>query len=193
VVGVAAVRLSGLSVVRAVWSYRVVLGVVSIAPLVAGVTLGPPWIRFDRVVQSALSVARVVPLLLVSAAYIYATPVRETRAAIQRTVPGRAGRLLGTGVALTIRYVPVLRADVAEVRDALAARGGERQPVHRRVGRTVTLSIRRAFDRSDRLALALEARCFAWNPTLPRLAFSWSDYLIVGVGAVLALSPLVTL
>jgi biotin transport system permease protein len=191
--GVVAVRTAGLPVVRALWSYRVVLAVLAIAPLIAGFAFGAPWFRIDRAAESTRSVARVVPILLVSAAYIHATPVRETRAAIQRTIPGRAGQLVGTGVALTIRYVPVLRADVREVRDALAARGGDRRPVHERAGRIVTLSLTRAFGRSDQLAVALEARCFAWNPTLPRLAFSRPDYLVVSAGAILALAPLAAL
>lgn len=193
VFGAVAVQIADLPVLRALWAYRVVLAVLAIAPLIAGLTLGSPWFRLDRAADSGLSVARVVPILLISAAYVHATPVRETRAAIQRTVPGRAGRLIGTGVALTIRYVPVLRADVREARDALAARGGDRQPVHKRAGRIVVLSLRRAFDRSDQLAVALEARCFAWNPTLPRLAFSRADYLIAGVGGLLAISPLLAL
>ncbi|WP_336328216.1 energy-coupling factor transporter transmembrane component T family protein [Halovenus sp. HT40] len=188
--GAVVVRIAGLPVSRALWSYRVVLVVLAIAPLIAGFTLGPPWFRVDRALDSVLSVARVVPILFVSAAYIRATPVRQTRAAIQQTIPSRAGQLVGTGVALTIRYVPVLRADVQEVRDALAARGGDRQPVHKRAGQIVALSIQRAFDRSDQLAVALEARCFAWNPTLPRLAFSRTDYLVVGIGGLLAISPL---
>lgn len=193
VIGATAVRIAGLPVLRAVWSYRVVLAVLTIAPLIAGASLGPPWIRVDRAVDSALSVTRVIPILLVSAAYVHATPVRETRAAIQRTIPGRAGQLVGIGVALTVRYVPVLRADVREVRDALAARGGDHRPVRKRAGKIVALSLRRAFDRSDQLAVALEARCFAWNPTLPRLVFSRMDYVVVGLGGVLAVSPLVPL
>jgi len=37
--------------------------------------------------------------------------------------------------------------------------------------------VRRASARSDRLAAALSARCLAWNPTLPRLAFGRLDSL----------------
>ncbi|MXR53169.1 energy-coupling factor transporter transmembrane protein EcfT [Halovenus sp. WSH3] len=192
VVAALAVSVTGLSPLRALWSYRVVLVVLAIAPLIAGFTPGPPWFRLDRAAESLRAVARVVPILLLSAAYIRATPVRETRAAIQRTIPGRAGQLLGTGVALTIRFVPVLREDVREVRDAIAARGGDRRPVHERAGRLVPLSIRRALARSDELAVALEARCFAWNPTLPRLQFSRPDYLVVGAAVVLTVSPLVS-
>jgi biotin transport system permease protein len=44
--------------------------------------------------------------------------------------------------------------------------------------------LRRVFFRSDRLALALRARCFSWNPTLPPLAFSRLDYPAL-VGSVL--------
>ncbi|MFT4947137.1 MAG: biotin transport system permease protein [Natronomonas sp.] len=191
VLGAVAVRTAGLPVLQALWSYRVVLAVLVIAPLIAGTTAGAPWFRVARAAESGLSVARVVPILLVSAAYIHATPVRETRSAIQRTIPGRAGQLIGTGVALTVRYVPVLRGDVREVRDALAVRGGDQRPFYKRAGRTVALSLRRAFDRSDRLAVALEARCFAWNPTLPQLQFSRADYLVAAGGCVLAISPVV--
>lgn len=190
--GALTVRLAGLGVLRALWSYRIVLAVLAIAPLIAGATVGPPWIRPDPAVESGLSVARVVPILLISAAYVSATPVRETRAALQRTIPGRPGQLIGTGVALTIRYVPVLQADFREVRHALAARGGDRRPVHKRAGRLVVLSLQRALDRSDQLAVALEVRCFAWNPTLPRLTFSRKDYLVAAVGVALSVAPVVS-
>lgn len=186
------VRLAGLGLLRALWSYRIVLAVLTIAPLIAGATVGPPWFRPAPAVESGLSVARVIPILLISAAYVSATPVRETRAALQRTIPGRPGQLIGTGVALTIRYVPVLGADFREVRSALTARGGDRRPVHERAGRLVVLSLQRALDRSDQLAVALEARCFAWNPTLPRLTFSRNDYLFAAVGVALAILPVLS-
>ncbi|MFB6233251.1 MAG: energy-coupling factor transporter transmembrane protein EcfT, partial [Haloarculaceae archaeon] len=44
---------------------------------------------------------------------------------------------------------------------------------------------------ADRLAVALRARCFAYNPTLPPLSFSRIDYPVLGLAAALALSPLV--
>ncbi|OYR76207.1 cobalt ABC transporter permease [Halorubrum ezzemoulense] len=103
---------------RDLWSYRVTFPVLLFAPLVAGATLGAPWFRVERAATTGLASYRVLLLLVVAAAYVRSTPVRESRAALQRTIPGRPGVFLGT---------------------------------------------------------ALVARCFAWNPTLPRLAFRRAD------------------
>ena len=174
-VGVSCVYLAGTTVSAVVRAYWAVLAVLALGPLIAAVSLGPPWVEVGPAVESLRSVARIVPLLFVSTAYITATPVRDTRAAIQRTVPGRPGQLIGVGVALTFRFVPVLRADLRRVRDAVRARGGETRSFRERSQRLTTLMVVRALRRSDRLSLALQARCFAWNPTLPRLQFGRLD------------------
>jgi len=189
-VALLSLAVAGASLRRTLRAYRFVLLVLALGPVVGALTLGPPWIDPDRAAGSALAVARVVPVLLVSGAYVHATPVRDTRAAIQRTVPGRVGRLLGVGMALTFRFVPVVRADVRRVRDAMLARGGAERPFRDRASRIATLSVVRALERRDRLALALRARCFAWNPTLPRLAFGRRDYPVLAVAVVLGLTPL---
>ena len=179
-------RLSPLAVLRAYW---VVLGVLAVAPLLAGLALGPPWFHPGPALRSLRLVARVVPVLFLSAAYLHTTPVRETRAAVQRLVPGKPGRLLGVGMALVVRLFPVVVQDVGEVRDAIRARGGERRPAWVRARLLVVGSLDRALARSDRLGVALRARCFAWNPTLPPLAFSRRDYPVLALGLVLVCSP----
>jgi biotin transport system permease protein len=181
---------AGLSVVRALRAYRVVLLVLAIGPIAGGLVFGPPWFRVGPAVESLRAVARIPPVLLVSAAFVHATPVRDTRAAIQRTVPGRPGQLLGVGIALTVRFLPVVRADVRQVREAIRARGGDRRSLRDRASRIATLSAVRALARADGLAVALRARCFAYNPTLPPLGFSRPDYPVLAVSLVLALSPL---
>lgn len=163
-------------VLRAYWFVFLVLGA---GPVIAAVSLGPPWLRLDPAIASLRSVARIVPILLVSGAYIHATPIRETRAAIQRTIPGRTGQLLGVGVALTFRYVPVIREDLRRVRDAERARGGDTRPFPDRANHLVKLSLARAMGRSSQLSLALQSRCFAWNPTLPRLRLAIADYPVI--------------
>jgi biotin transport system permease protein len=165
----------------------------NVHPLIAALSIGTPGLSADRALDSLRAIARVVPVLLVSAAYVHATPVRDTRAAVQRTVPGRAGQLLGTGIGLTFRYVPVVRADLRTVRDAVAARGGDERPFHERVARITTLVLARTLDRSDQLSVALQARCFAWNPTLPGLAFTRPDYPALGAAAVLIALPFLPL
>lgn len=192
-VGVGALYLAGGSIRQVLGAYWFVLLVLALGPPIAGLTLGAPWFRVAPAVDSLRSVVRIVPILFVSVAYITATPIRATRAAIQGTVPGRPGQLLGVGVALTFRYVPVLQADLGRVLDAIAARGGDSRSFGERVRRIVTLTLVRAFRRSDQLAVALQARCFAWNPTLPRLRFTRIDAVVWLLSAMLVGVALVDL
>lgn len=184
----AAARLSPLTVAR---DYRVVLAVLGFAPLLAGVALGPPWFRLDPAARSAFAVSRVPPVLAVSAAYVRTTPVRETRAALQRSIPGRPGQLLGVGVGLVFRFFPLVVDDLLTARAALWARAGQRRPPWTQARILAVRGLDRTLARADRLTLALQARCFAWNPTLPALRYRRRDYLVTAAGLALAVAPLV--
>ncbi len=183
-----AMATARLSLRRTLVTYRLALVVLALAPLLAGVTVGPPWFDRSAAVASGLASYRVLLILLVSAAYVRSTPVRDSRAAIQRTIPGKPGQLLGVGVGLVFRFLPVLRGDLRTIREAMAARLGTERGVVDRASTIGMLGVARAFDRADRLSLALRARCFAWNPTLPALAFSRVDYPVLGLAVVLAVS-----
>lgn len=166
--------------------YRYAAPFLVAGPLVAALQWGSPWLDPARGTDAALASYRVVLVLLVSAAYVRSTPVRESRAAIQRLVPGRAGAFLGAGVAILLRFLPVLQADLRRIRDASAARLGTERSVVDRIVVVGTAGIARAFRRADTLSLALRARCFAWNPTLPQLRFARWDVpvLVLAVGLV---------
>ncbi len=179
-----------VSLFRALSAYRFALLLLAIAPPISMVVFGPPWIDPTRGVVPALSSYRVLLILLVSAAYVRSTSARDSRAAIQRTVPGKAGQLLGIGVALVFRFLPVILADLRTIRDASRTRLGNQRSVTDRIGRLATLGLARAFDRADRLALALEARCFTWNPTLPRLRLSRRDVPVLVGALALVVSPM---
>ncbi|TKX80513.1 energy-coupling factor transporter transmembrane protein EcfT [Halorubrum sp. SD626R] len=174
-------RLSGGGP-RDLWAYRVALPFLLVAPVVAGATLGDPWFRVDRAADTALASYRVLLVLVVAAAYVRSTPVRDSRAAIQHAVPGRPGQLLAAGVALVFRFLPLLKRDLLTARDAMRARLGDELPVRDRMRIVAVAGIDRAFGRADRLGTALSARCFAWNPTLPRLAFGRADAVALAVG-----------
>lgn len=185
----AAVRLSPVRVLRASWVLLCLLGLgVAFAAFVPR----PPWIVPERALESALSGYRVVLVLFVAGAYVRSTPVRDTRAAIQRHVPGRPGQLLGVGIALVYRFFPVLVADLRTVRDAIRARGGQDRPIVDRTRRFTLAGLHRAFARADRLSVALRARAFAYNPTLPALRFGRADVPTVVLAFALTASPLVT-
>lgn len=175
---------------RVASDYAVVLAVLALAPPIAGIALGPPWFRVEPALHSLRAVARVPPVLAVSAVYVHTTPVRATRAAIERLVPGRPGQLLAVGVALVVRLFPLVVEDLRTIRRAIHARGGANRPVTDRARRLAVQGLDRTLARSGRLSVALRARCFAWNPTLPRLRFSRLDYPVTVLGLALALSPL---
>lgn len=183
--GVVAIVLAGgaTSPFGALAAYRVPLLLLVVAPVLQGMTLGPPWFSPAAAWGPALAAYRVVLILLVSAGYVRTTPVRETRAAIEWLLPGRVGRFLGVGTGLVLRSLPLLRSDLGRSRDAIRARLGDRRRLDDRMRVVAAAGLRRAFARSDRLARALRARCFSWNPTGPPLRFGRLDgagWLAVG-------------
>jgi biotin transport system permease protein len=182
---VAVCWLSATPVARSLRAYRAFLPFLVAGPLIEGVRLGAPWFAPADAVAPALASYRVLLLLLVSTAYLRTTRVRESRAAVQRLLPGRAGTVLGAGVGFVLRFLPVLRHDLATIRAATHARLGDRRSLRERVRLIGVTGLRRVFARADRFALALRARCFAWNPTLPRLDPTWRDAPAAAAGVAL--------
>ncbi|CAI48790.1 ABC-type transport system permease protein (probable substrate biotin) [Natronomonas pharaonis DSM 2160] len=172
-------RLAATPVVDALRAYSFVFVFLLIAPLLEGLTWGSPWFVVADAVPSALAGYRVLLVLLVAAAYVRTTPVRESRAAVQWAIPGRVGQFLGMSVSFVFRFLPVLRADIGRIRDAHRARLGTERPIPDRMRLIAVASFNRAFERADRLALALRARCFSWNPTVPQLRFGTGDLFAV--------------
>lgn len=168
----AAARLSPIAALR---EARYALPFLVAGPAIAALTPGPPWIAASQAVVPALASYRVLVVLVVSVAYVRTTRVRDSRAAVQSLVPGRPGRFLGVGVALVFRFLPVLLADLSRTRTAMRARLGSERGLIDRMEIVTSAGVRRAFGRADRLGVALRARCFAWNPTLPRLRFARRD------------------
>ena len=184
----AALALSGTPPVATLWDYRAFLPFLIAGPAVAAATLRPPYVVPGDAVVPALASYRVVLVLLVSAAYVRTTTARESRAALQRSIPGRPGILLGAGVGFVLRFLPVLRRDLATVRAATRARLGDRRSLRERIALVGVTGLRRVFRRADGFALALQARCFSWNPTLPPLRFRWIDVPALLLAVLLAAS-----
>jgi biotin transport system permease protein len=181
-------RTSPVAALAEVW---VALPLLVAGPLLEGVTLAPLGFSAAAARFPALASYRTVLLLLVAAAYVRTTPVRDSRAAIQRTVPGKPGQFLGLGVAFVFRFLPVLRRDLARIRAASRARLGDERPVRERMRLVTVGGLNRAFRRADTFGLALRARCLAWNPTLPALRFGPADVPALLFGAALVVAALV--
>lgn len=182
--------LADASPLAALREFRVALPFLVAGPAVAALALGPPWILPAAAVSAALASYRVVLVLLVAAAYVYSTPTRDSRAAVRWLLPGRIGQATGVGVALVFRFLPVLQSDLAGRRDAVNARLGSQRSLRERIRLIAVGGLARALDRAQRLSVALRARCFAWNPTPPPLAYSGWDWLATGVAVVLAAAAL---
>ncbi|WP_247729091.1 energy-coupling factor transporter transmembrane component T family protein [Halovivax limisalsi] len=179
---------AGVALGRTLYAYRYVFGFLSISVILSAVTRGPPWIDVADAIATASASYRVVLILLVSAAYVRSTPVRDSEAAFHRLVPGRVGRLLGLGVSLVFRFLPVLQADIRTIRNAMATRLGTERSAHDRAARIGALGLSRAFRRADRLSVALQARCLSWNPTLPPLSFGRRDLPVFAIALGLVIS-----
>jgi biotin transport system permease protein len=170
---------------RALSEYRFVLVLLTVPVFLEALVIGPPWISLAAARTPALASYRVLLVLFVSAAYLRTTPIRDSEAAIRWALPGRLGRVLGTGTALVVRFMPVLRADLGAMRRAMTARLGDQRPVTDRIRLLALGGVARTTERADRLALAMSARCFAWNPTLPALSFSPPDYATLALAVAL--------
>jgi biotin transport system permease protein len=187
----AAPLLAGASPLDALGEFWLALPFLVLGPVAAAVTFGSPWIRPDAAFHAALASYRVLLVLLVAAAYVYSTPVRDSRAAVRWLLPGKLGQATGVGVALVFRFLPVLQSDLAGRRDAVNSRLGSERSLRERLRLVAIGGIRRAFDRADRLSVALRTRCFAWNPTQPPLAYRRADWVATLGGAVFAASVFV--
>lgn len=190
VVALVALASARLPPVRVVRAYRFLIPFVAAAVLLRAVTWGSPWVRPGEAVDPLLAGYRVFLVVAVAAVYVRTTPARESRAAVQWLVPGKLGRLLGAGVGLVFRLLPVLRQDLLTVRDASGARLGDRRGLRRRMRVVAAAGLNRAFSRTDRLSMALQARCFSWNGTLPRLRFAPADAPALLLAAGLAVAAL---
>lgn len=185
--------LARLSPLTALWETRIFLVFLVFAPAFETVRFGPPWVEPAAAIDPAMASYRVLLIVFVGLAYVRATPVRESRAALQWFVPGRPGQLLGMGVSFVFRFVPLLQDEIVRIRRAQAARLGTERSARDRIRFLLVRTLISAFASADRFSLALQARCFAWNPTLPELRFRGADWTTLGVASALfawALVPL---
>lgn len=181
---------AGLGLRAGLWQFRYPIAVIAIGIFVAGVTIGDPWFATDDALTSARAGYAISLALLVSGAYLASTPIRETQAAVRWLIPGQVGRVLGVGIGLVARLLPVLWGDLRRLRRARQARLGTQRRWSARIGELGIAMLDRTFTRADRLSLALQSRCLSWNPTLPSLSLSPRDLLVITSGAAVVIVAL---
>lgn len=176
---------------KALREYGPFVPIMVLAPLLAGLQAAPPWFDPDAVIGPALASYRTILLLAVGALYVKTTPVRDSRAAIAWLVPGKPGRVLGVGVGIVFRLLPLLQRDLATLRAAIRARLGTERSVGERMGLVGRGGLRLAMNRADGLSVAMQARALSWEPTEPALDFGKRDILATAVAVSLLASVVV--
>ena len=87
---------------------------------------------------------------------------------------------IATMMALLLRLIPLIFTQLSETMDAQRARGIEnrKNPFYRMTKFSIPF-LRRSFETADRLALAMEARCYSDQRTDPQLNASRRDIAVL--------------
>ncbi len=128
---------------------------------------------------------RLTIIALMGFLFVFTTPPSEIKAAVQWFLKPFAfipGRRIAAMMGLIARFVPVILNQARETVEAQRARCVEnrRNPMDRLIRLGIPL-IRRTFSQADKLAIAMEARCYVENRTDPQLTVKRSDWLALGV------------
>lgn len=151
--------------------------------------LAQPWLSLSRPgLEAGLVLAgRLLVIALFGLLVTVTTRPSHIRAAVEwylRPLPFIPHQQVATMIGLLVRFIPVILAQSAELDDALRARAIEqrRNPL-RRITHLGMPLLRRTFVTADRLAQAMEARCYG----LERTAHPWraggGDWTALGLAA----------
>jgi len=131
--------------------------------------------------EGALVCWRLVIVIITGLAFVLTTRPSKIKAAVAwilRPFPFVPAKRIATMMSLIVRFMPVIFQQAKETLDAQRARGVEnrKNPVYRLVKLGIPI-LRRTFERADKLALAMEARCYSENRTDPQLASGIKDWI----------------
>ena len=166
--------------------------------IVRTATLDSGWMPAVSKVAAAEAVLvcwRLLVVVLMGILLMATTRIAHIRAALvwfMKPVPFVDEKMTATMVGLVVRFLPVILAQAAEISDAQRARGieGRKNPFVRLVKFSIPL-FRRVFLGADELAVAMQARCYSEDRTLPELSFGRWDGWAMGSGVLLCLTVLI--
>ncbi len=132
---------------------------------------------------------RLLIVALLSSLLISTTRLSHIRSAIARIakpLPFLPAARLATMFGLTLGFVPLILLEAGEVLEAQKARCIERRrnPLFR-IFSFVAVLLRKVFWRGDNLTLAMEARCYSDQATLPALKARGADWVKLGFVALI--------
>lgn len=137
----------------------------------------------EGIYDGAMVCWRLVIVILAGLSFVATTRTSAIKAAVAwllGPVPFIPAQRTATMMSLTLRFIPVIFEQAKETVDAQRARGVEnrKNPIYRLRKLAIPL-IRRTFERADKLAVAMEARCYSGNRTDPVLSANRKDWLVL--------------
>jgi len=135
----------------------------------------------EGIYYGAMICWRLVIVILTGLSFVLTTRPSEIKAAVEWTLnpfPFIPAKRIATMMSLMVRFLPVIIDQAKEAADAQRARGIEnrKNPVYR-LGKLGIPLMRRTFERADKLAVAMEARCYSENRTDPVLSSGIMDWI----------------
>jgi energy-coupling factor transporter transmembrane protein EcfT len=134
----------------------------------------------EGIYHGAMVCWRLVIVVLTGLAFVSTTRPSEIKAAVEwllNPFPFIPSKRIATMMSLVVRFIPVIFDQARETADAQRARGvdNRKNPVYRLQKLGIPL-MRRTFERADKLAVAMEARCYSENRTDPGLRAGLRDW-----------------
>ena len=132
---------------------------------------GSPVFEFGRISISGKGVHdgamvcwRLLNIIVIGLLFVSTTRSSEIKASVEwflTPIPFIPAKRVATMMSLILRFIPVILNQAKETSDAQRARGVEnrKNPVYRMRKLGIPL-MRRTFERADKLAVAMEARCY---------------------------------
>ncbi len=143
--------------------------------------------------EGSLVCLRLALVIMLGSLLMATTRSAAIKAGVQwflKPLPFISAERVGTMLGLLVRFIPVIFEEVSRTSDAQRARAVEnlRNPIRRAVKLGIPI-MSRIFERSDQLALAMEARCYSEFPTHPVLKAGLRDWgvFVLGCGWLAAL------
>lgn len=140
-------------------------------------------VAWQGIYDGALVCWRLLLVVLFGLIFVSTTRPSDIRTAVEWFLipfPFIPGKRVATMMSLIMRFVPLILDQARETIDAQRSRGAEnrKNPVYRLIKLIIPIMIR-TFEKADKLAVAMEARCYSEKRTNKALASAKSDWIIL--------------
>jgi energy-coupling factor transporter transmembrane protein EcfT len=150
-------------------------------------SLGTVVVSREGVLDGLQVCLRLVLVFLMGSMFVASTRPGDVKTGVQwflGPLPFIPAERVATMLGLIVRFIPLIFEEISHTMDAQRARAVEnrRNPVYRMVAFGIPL-LRRVFETSDRLVLAMEARCYTESRTGPELRTGRRDWAALAAGS----------